>query len=862
MKPVDKQPGGLPRRDVIRGFAAGAGALGGTALLPQDAQAAAPASEEHHEFVQKLVSYQKTARGVVFHCQTSGGKTVDVQLSVCTPEILRLQMCPDEKLRNSKSILEIREDWPQAGFTVSEDAKAVTIDTGTVRLRVQRDPWRYALHDARKEPVLQENVQDQDVIGDYRSLPLGFTTQDGQYRRANETFHLAPGERIFGLGESFNRLDKTGETLDGWLIDSFGTGTSNVYKHISFLMSTRGYGVFVNSTARLRSHVGSQSYMSYTLMQDDPRLDLFLIYGPDMKQVLARYTEIAGRPALPPKGSFGIWYSVLSMGSDVATLETLAAKLRELEIPIDLFLIFTFFSNRANSNDAAQVANAKATASAMAKWGIKVGMYTAPMLTIGSPMEQEARAQNLALKQQDGSPYPALLDLKRPEVFPGPDLQITLEGAERGDAWRQKVLTATRNPCLLPDFTNPAAVKWWKAKIADRIKAGIYGIAMSDFGEDIPTDAVYHNGRPGAEMHNAYALLYRKACYEAVSENARHRGLINARSGIAGMQRYPICWSGDPNCTWQDMANTLRAGLSIGLSGVPFWSYDNGGFNAARGQLTPELWIRWTQMSAFVSHFRINGVGQPVRLPWSFGDQAVANFRKYGQLRFRLAPYNYSNAYAASQSGVPIIRAMVLEFQDDPAAWGLEDQYMFGPAFLVAPVFNEDGKRSVYLPKGKWFDHESGEAIMGPATLHLDVPLEKLPLYVRDDTIVPMAPQLLALDDKAFPAIILDIRLSTQAAFTLYDDDVDTRGKEVVNIRATREAGQTVLELDASHKNYVARFNGAAAPVTVTLNGAELTHHAARADFDAARAGWHADPALGVEVKFDAQGRKSRLVLR
>jgi alpha-D-xyloside xylohydrolase len=851
---------GVPRRDVIRGFAAGAGALGG-ALLPQEAAAQAP-DQERHEYLQKLVSLQKTARGVVFHCLTSAGKTVDVRVTVCTPQIIRLQMCPDEKLQPVKTVLEIKEAWPDSPFTVSENGEQVVIDTGAVQLRVRRDPWQYALHDSRKEPVLQESVQDQDVIGDYRSLPIGFTTQDGQFRRANETFTLAPGERIYGFGESFNRLDKTGETVDGWLIDSFGTGTGNVYKFISFLMSTRGYGVFLNTTARVRCHVGSQSYMSYTLMQDDPRLDIFLVYGPDMKQILARYTEIAGRPALPPKGSFGIWYSVLSMKSDVETLDALAKRLRELEIPIDFFLIFSFFANRGGASDAQQLASIKATSAALAKWGIKIGMYTAPMLPVGSQMEQEARARGLALKQQDGTPYPALLDLKRPEVFPGPDLQVTLEGAERGDAWRQKVLTATRNPCLLPDFTNPDAVKWWKGKIADRVKAGCYGIGMSDFGEDIPTDAVYHNGKSGAEMHNAYALLYRKACYEAVSENAKHRGVINARSGIAGMQRYPICWSGDPNTTWQDMANTLRAGLSIGLSGVPFWSYDNGGFSPTHGHLTPELWIRWTQMSAFVSHFRINGVGQPVRLPWSFGDAAVENFRKYGKLRFRLAPYNYSNAFAASMTGTPIIRAMVLEFQDDPITWGLEDQYMFGPAFLVAPVFNEDNRRSVYLTKGRWFDYETGEAFNGPATLHLDVPLEKLPLFVRDDTIVPMAPQLLALDDKAFPAIILDIRLSSRAEFTLYDDDVDSRTREIVAIRAAKEGGEIVLELEASRKHYTARFLGAPAPATVTLNGSGLQRLAARADFDAASTGWFADPASGVEVKFDAQGRKSRLVLR
>jgi alpha-D-xyloside xylohydrolase len=868
---------GVPRRDVVFSLAVGAGAVGTTAMLaraaaspdateqaaatqpPAAAEQPSPAAEQH-DSIQKVVSYDRTARGAVFHCSTSAGKSVDVAVTVCTPQIIRIQMCPDERLKSVKSLLEIKEDWAASAFNISQTDQNIVIDTGAVQFRVQRDPWQYSLHDSRKEPVLRENVQDWDVIGDYRSLPIGFTTEDGQYRRSNETFYLAPGEHIYGFGESFARLDKTGETIDGWLIDAFGTGTGNVYKYISFLMSTRGYGVFLNTTSRVKNHVGSQSFMSYTLTQDDPRLDLFLIYGPDLKDVLSRYVEIAGKPAFPPKGSFGIWYSAGGLGvGGVAALEDLAKKSQAAEIPIDMLMLGNLFTTRNKMSDKEQIAYTRDVCKAMAKYGIKVGMYTAPMLGAGAQFEQEARAGNFAVKQKDGSPYSMLLELTRPEKFPGDDLKCTIEGVERSDAYHQKNLDATRGPCLIPDFTNPAAIKWWKGKIADRMKVGCYGITMSDFAEDIPTDAVYANGHPGTEMHNLYALLYRKFSYEAVEAAAKHRGLINARSGIAGMQRYPICWSGDPNCTWQDMANTMRAGLSIGLSGVPFWSFDSGGFNAQRGHLTPELWTRWGQMAMFTSHVRLNGGGG--RAIWDMGDQALKIFSKYAKLRFRLLPYIYSHAYNASVTGLPLMRAMLLEFQGDPMTYGIEDQYMFGDAFLVAPVCNEENKRTVYLPKGTWYEYESGKQITGPATLHIEAPLDLLPLYVKDDTIIPMGPEMTSVDDKAFGAITLDIRVSSQAQFTLYDDDVDTRAKEIVACRAGKQAGQTVLELGASRKTYIAKFNASEAPVRVTLNGADLPRLDSLDALQAGTTGWYSDPSKIVYAKFDARGRKNQLVL-
>lgn len=856
---------GVSRRDLMRGMAIGVGAMGAGIFSDSraaSAEAATSAAAEQHEFIEKMASFEKTSRGAIFHCTTSQGKSVEVAVSVCTPEIIRVEMCPDEQLKDVKCLLEIKEDWPAAAFDLSETAQEVVIATGAVRLRVQRDPWKYSLHDSRPEPVLQENEYDVEVTGDCRSLPIGFTTQDGEFRRSNETFYLAPGEHIYGLGEQFARLDKLGETTDGWLTDAWGSGTKDIYKHIPFLISTRGYGVYFNTTFRLHGYIGSQSFMAYTVMIDHPRLDFFLIYGPRLKQVLARFLEISGMPALPPKESFGIWHSPKrpSSGSpyEVESYVAVGKKFREMDIPVDIFLMIPL-SNRDHTADREQLAFTKSASEELAKIGIKTGIYTAPMLAMESQMEQEGRANNYVLTRTDGSPYPAMLINKLGVDF-GKRRDCTLEAVTRSDKWRASVLETTRVPCLLPDFTNPDAVKWWKGKIADRIKAGSYGIAMSDFGEEIPVDAVFHNGRSGLEMHNLYALLYRKASFEAVAESSGHRGLINARSGTTGMQRFPICWSGDPNCSWQDMANTMRAGLSIALSGVAFWSCDNAGFDDEHGHLTPELWIRWSQWSMFISHVRLHGMG-PVRAPWSFGDLAVENFRKYAKLRYRLLPYIYSHAYNASQTGLPMMRPMVLEFEDDSNTYTMEDQYMFGDAFLVAPVYTPANQRTVYLPKGRWIDYEAGKEFTGPTLLHIEPPLEQLPLFVKTDSIIPMGPDMAYVGERPFDPITLDIRVSSQAEFTLYDDDERAGTQEIVHCRVMKGAAGISLELSGSRKTYIAKFNGEDNPASVTLDGAVVPRLDSVVELEQAMLGWYFDSSRTVYAKFKLAGEGKKLTL-
>jgi alpha-D-xyloside xylohydrolase len=810
---------------------------------------------EQHESVQSISSFEKTTAGVIFHCTTSRHKNVDVTLTVCTPEILRLQMCPDPELKDIKGLLEIKEDWPPAAFRVAEKTEAISVDTGSLRIDFQKNPWRYTVYDKLGQIVVQEHVKDVDTQGNFRGLPFGFTTVGGKFHRTNETLALPEDESFYGLGERFTKLNKVGLRVNGWLANAWGAGTDDTHKAIPFIMSTGGYGIFVNTTFRNRWDIGSRSVVSWTFFVDDPRLDFFLIYGPSLKQILARYQEITGRPAFPPKKSFGAWF-IMSGRSDTPDTSALgiAKKFRDLDLPMDFF---TPLIASEDSQQKEKLAIIRQMSSDLGKLGIKIGIHTSPFLRVDSDAGKEAKSKGYVLMQKDGSPYEAVI------LGGGPvknKIEESLEAIERDDAWRERFYATNRGPSLIPDFTNPAAVKWWKDSVAAYMKAGCLGVAMSDFGEDTPAGAYYSNGRTGLEMHNLYTLLYQKATFEAVAENSEYRGLVNARSGTAGMQRYPVCWSADPNCDWEEMATTLRAGLSIGLSGVPFWNSDVGGFNAVGGGLTPELYIRWMQMNMFQSHVRLNG--PPLRVPWVFGDRVVENYRKYGKLRYRLLPYIYSHAYSTTKTGLPMIRAMVLEFQDDPSTHHIQDQYMFGDAFLVAPVCNPFNKRSVYLPEGTWYEFETGREYTGPQTLHIAPSLDALPLFVRDNSIVAMGPDIVYIDDKPFDPITLDIRLSSEAQCTLYDDNERAHTQEIVNCRASKQGARLVLNVGPSAKRFIARFNKTARLNHVTLNGRAMPQLASPQALETAELGWYFEPALVVHAKFGPSASGSELVLR
>jgi alpha-D-xyloside xylohydrolase len=290
-------------------------------------------------------------------------------------------------------------------------------------------------------------------------------------------------------------------------------------------------------------------------------------------------------------------------------------------------------------------------------------------------------------------------------------------------------------------------------------------VFKSDFGEDIPADAVFHDGRTGATMHNLYPVLYNRAVFEVTQEEKGY-GLVWGRSSFASSQKYPVVWSGDPASDFASLATTVRGGLAAGQSGLPFWSNDIGGY---RGKPPAELFARWAQFGLFCSHSRLHG--DSPREPWHFGDEAVAVFRKYANLRYELFPYIYSAAWEASLKGLPVIRALPLAFPEDRGACGQDFEFMFGPSILVAPVIQAGGKVNVYLPEGTWFDYWTSRAYEGPRHHSLEVPLDILPIFVRGGAIIPRMSRQWRIPEEKIDPLIVEVWPRGSSSHLFYEDE-------------------------------------------------------------------------------------------
>jgi alpha-D-xyloside xylohydrolase len=400
--------------------------------------------------------------------------------------------------------------------------------------------------------------------------------------------------------------------------------------------------------------------------------------------------------------------------------------------------------------------------------GLRLSLWEHPYISVESELFAVGKEKGYFVRRPDGEVYAIDYGLS---LSPKPDGRVRLAAGR--DSWNA--------PAAMVDFTNPEAVLWYKDLHRPLLRMGVDAF-KTDFGEDIPADAVFANGQTGATMHNLYPLLYNRAVFEVTQEEKGY-GVVWARSGFAGSQLYPLVWSGDPAADFQSLASTVRGGLSAGLSGLPFWSSDIGGY---RGAPPAELYVRWAQFGFFCSHSRMHG--DSPREPWVFGEEAAAIVRRYALLRYELFPYIYSAAFEAGLEGLPIIRALPLVFPDDPNVFDKDFEYMFGPWFLVAPVVEPGGKREVYLPEGVWFDYWTGETLVGPRNLSLLVPLDVLPLYVRGGAIIPRMARVRRIPEERLDPVVVEVWPHSQSSYNLYEDE------GVTELKCDRRKGEVALE--------------------------------------------------------------------
>ena len=522
-----------------------------------------------------------------------------------------------------------------------------------------------------------------------------------------EAVSLETDEVIYGLGERFDSLTRNGRTVDFHNKDAVGTTSRRTYINIPFYLSTKGYGLFLNSSAETDWQIATTDLNAVQFGVLEGQLDYFVIAGETPKDIIKGYCHLTGFSKLPPLWSFGLWMSRNSYTS-WEVVDKIAKEVRENDIPCDVLHLDTaWFTEDWNCDlkfSEERFPNPKEHIKMLNDKGFKVSLWQYNFIP---PRENnsnyhEAVENGYLAKDSQGKPY------QLPESKKG--------------SWTDDVII---------DFSNPEARKWYSEKIKGLMDIGASAI-KTDFGEGIPEDAVYHS-IDGKHFHNLYSLVYNSTVFNASNEN-----IVWARSGTAGSQRYPLHWGGDSQCSFAALAGTLRAALSLGLSGIPFFSHDIGGFI---GTPDDELYIRWAQLGLFSSHSRCHGVGDNAhREPWYFSQEALEIFRFYDKLRYSLMPYIYSQAKKCTETGLPMMRALYLEYPGDRNTRFIDDEYLFGESLLIAPVLKPLSKgrtRDIYLPKGIWHDYFTREKIVSDGKwITREIDLKTMPIYVKDGAVL------------------------------------------------------------------------------------------------------------------------------
>ena len=693
------------------------------------------------EFVENAQLVHQHERGLHLKGITQNGTETDISIMMVAPGILRVHLV--DGIDNPDRVMLARDLTEQNVIvTIKESEQLFTLNSESISVRVDLNPFKITFYGPDDQMLLEQNYTATDVTGRSTGLPFGFSQVGGQRIAYHDTFTAEPDEHFYGFGEKFTSFDKRGQRLEMWQYDAFGAHSERAYKNVPFFLSTRGYGLFVDSVTQINFDMANSCHATFSVIVPDSALDYYVIAGPEPKRIIQRYAQLVGSPVVPPKWSFGLWMSSGFLSDTAEDVVKRAHLIREHQIPCDVLHIDPYWMKFGAWSDLQWDLEAfpdpEGMVNQLHELGFRLCLWINPYIGIQSPLFNEFVERGFFLKTQLGESYVV-------------------------DLW-----SGDHPPVAILDLTNPETAGWFREALRSVLNIGV-DVFKTDFGEGIPHDAQAFNGMTGAVLHNLYPLLYNDLVSELTAEETGRAGLVWARSSYAGGQRHAAQWSGDPSCTYPDMASTLRGGLSIAMCGHAFWSHDIGGF---KGQPTPDLYARWAQFGAFTPMARAHGTS--TRLPWEYGDQAGTIFKEYIELRYRLLPYLYSFAVEAARQGLPIIRPMVLEFPDDPSTYALELQYMFGTEILVAPIYNQTGKRRVYLPAGIWIDYWSQEIIRGPRNIFVEEPLERLPLYIRGNALIPTCEPNDHISEEPFDLVIFEAYLLDQGKFDLHDADGDT----------------------------------------------------------------------------------------
>ena len=685
---------------------------------------------------------------------TLNGALLTVQFSSPLPDVIRVRWVHHEgKAENGPAFQLHEQSGHQVGIT--DHGNEVTLRSGRTSVKIHKqEGW--------KTDFFYENRR---LTGSVTKGPAYICTAEKEvYFR--EQLDLGVGEYIYGLGERFTPFVKNGQTVDIWNEDG-GTSSEQAYKNVPFYLSNQGYGVFVNHPEKVSYEIASEVVSKVQFSVPGESLEYFIVGGATPKEVLSNYTALTGKPALPPAWSFGLWLTTsFTTNYDEATVNHFIDGMSERELPLHVFHFDCFWMKEYQwcdfEWDRDVFPDPEGMLRRLKKKGLKICVWINSYIAQKSYLFREGAEQGYLVKNLHG-------------------------GIWQWDRWQAGM--------GLVDLTNPAAVDWFKSKLKRLIAMGV-DCFKTDFGERIPVDVCYYDGSDPVKMHNYYTLLYNKAVFEVLEETlGTGEAMLFARSASAGGQQYPVHWGGDCSSTYESMAETLRGGLSLGLSGFGFWSHDISGFEKTA---TPDVYKRWVAFGLLSSHSRLHG-NQSYRVPWLFDDEAVDVLRFFTKLKCSLMPYLFSMAHTASVQGIPMMRAMVLEFHDDPACDPLDRQYMLGDSLLVAPVFREDGYVSYYVPAGRWTHVISGEVVEGGRWLREHHDYFSVPLLARPGSLIAWGQNDTRPDyDFAEEAVLHLFELENQASASA--SVYSTAGERELHVTVKRIGTELNVEVDGIGK--------------------------------------------------------------
>ncbi len=773
----------------------------------------------------RALGWERTPHGVEFRCVTELLAPARVAVEAAGPRGVRVRITAGATPLAKAHTYVVNRPDAGAGRVETPEGRVI-LRTAHLVVEATLDPWQLTFRSADGRLLTHQVSDDVNFAGHRLGPRPGLEVETLPIDPARRTLAvmdnllLDPEDHFYGGGEKFTRLDHVGRTIRIWNRNPYGSRSELAYKNIPVLIGSRGYGLFVDVPTAVTFHVGSRSNRTFTVEAAGPELDYYLLAGTP-KEILGTYTELTGKPPVPPEWAFGLWASTCFVKFTEASVLAEARRLREERIPCDVFHLDSFWQRAYMwcdfEWDAERLPDPKRLMTALHREGFHNCLWINPYVSCQSALYHEGVEGGYFLRRPDGSVYDALVWSQR---------------TERG-----------MGLCAIVDFTNPEAARWYRGKLAEQLALGADSF-KPDFAEEIPEDARFANGMTGAEMHNPYPLLYQRESFEATQAAHGPRAVAWSRSAAPGVQRYPGHWAGDSECTFLDLANTLRGGLASAMSGLAYWSHDIGGF---WGEPSPALYVRWAQLGFFSALSRYHGATP--REPWRFGEEALAIFREYAQLRSRLVPYLVSHGWQAAETGTPLMRPMVMEFPDDLASHAFDLQYCLGRELLVSPVVTEDGWVTTYLPPGRWMDWWSGAVIDGPRTLRRQVPLRELPLYLRENSLLVLGPVRQHVAEGPADPLTVEAFVTTEATFAFRTD------AGPIDFRCRRDAGRVTLEARGPDATLVLRLRDVDAPRMAAAGGQTLTRlgleELARAD-----RGWAVD---GRTVVVKARARELRI---